>query len=325
MKKLFPLILALVLALAGVPALAEETVTLDVAYMPNYASLWSVVTGMEIGAFEEEGLKINLVEFADGPTIIAAMENGSINLGYIGPGAHRLCIQGYAKIFCMSHVGNADAVIGLKSKGVEKPEDLKGKTVGYASGTSSETILRYTLEEAGLTWDDIVPYEMDASALVTATLSGSIDACAAWSPSTTTIQNELGDDAVVLANNLTFADRAASIASWIVMDDYYEQNSDIVERFTRGLYKAMDYSVENLEQSCEWVAKVVAADYDTVYAQRGDGDWLHGADLVALAKDGTMESFYKVQQEGFLSSGAITEEVSVTDYVLFNNMLNAAE
>ena len=140
--------------------------TVRVAYMSNYASLWSVVAGMRSGAFADQGLEIQLVEFADGPTIIAAMESGSIDIGYIGHGAHKLCINGQADIFCFSHVGNGDAVIGLKSHGVtEDPASLKGKNIGYASGTSSETILRWTLEEAGLTFDDITAYEMDAAAI----------------------------------------------------------------------------------------------------------------------------------------------------------------
>ncbi|MFQ8833792.1 MAG: ABC transporter substrate-binding protein [Ruthenibacterium lactatiformans] len=65
-----------------------DPVTLNIAYMPNYSSLVEVVTADQMGYFEEQGITVNLVEFADGPTIIAAMENGSIDIGYIGSGAH---------------------------------------------------------------------------------------------------------------------------------------------------------------------------------------------------------------------------------------------
>ena len=54
-----------------------EPITMNVAYMPNYGSLWSVMTAKEKGYFDEEGITVNLVEFADGPTIIAAMESGA--------------------------------------------------------------------------------------------------------------------------------------------------------------------------------------------------------------------------------------------------------
>ena len=90
----------------------EEPITLRIAYMPNYGSLWSLTTAMNKGYFDEAGITVELTEFQDGPSIIAAMESGSIDMGYIGQGAHKLCIQGNAKIFALSHVSNGDAVIG---------------------------------------------------------------------------------------------------------------------------------------------------------------------------------------------------------------------
>lgn len=59
---------------------AVEPVTLNVAYMPNYGSLWSVENAIAQGYLEEEGITVNLVEFQDGPTIISAMESGSIDV-----------------------------------------------------------------------------------------------------------------------------------------------------------------------------------------------------------------------------------------------------
>ena len=213
MKKLFVLLAALVVLFSFCAVSAED---LNIAYMPNYASLWSVVTGVNMGYFEEEGLNVKLVEFADGPTIIAAMESGSIDMGYIGPGAHKLCIQGRAKIFMLSQIGNADHVLVRHSKGIESYADLKGKKIGYSAGTSSEMILQYALEEAGLTYDDIEAYEMEVSSLVSAMVSGSVDAVAAWSPNTGTIIASDPDDIYSLCSNVTFSNRSVSPASWIM-------------------------------------------------------------------------------------------------------------
>ena len=46
--------------------------------------------------------------------------------------------------------------------------DLKGKTVGVSTGTSSEIILGLVLRDAGLTEDDITKVEMDVSGMTTA-------------------------------------------------------------------------------------------------------------------------------------------------------------
>ena len=323
MKKIIALVLMLALCLSVTAFAAAEDI--NVAYMPNYASLWSVVTGIQQGYFAEEGLNVTLYEFADGPTIIAAMENGSINIGYIGPGAHKLCIAGRANIFCMSQIGNADAVLASKKAGIETAADLKGKKVGYASGTSSEMILRYCLEEAGLAWEDIEGYEMDASSLANAMISGTIDACACWSPSTGIIINATEGDVFSLCSNVDFADRDVSLASWIVLPKYYEENKDLVKRYTRALYKAMDFGSqpENFEQVAGWVAAQCAQDLQVAMNQTGDAAWPSSAEIKTILEDGTMANYYKVQQQGFIKSGAVEQEVPVENYVLFDNMREA--
>ncbi len=326
MKKFIAVLLVLTMALSlGSVAFADNT-KLNIAYMPNYASLWSVVTAKEQGYFEEEGLDVTLVEFADGPTIISAMESGSIDMGYIGPGAHKLCINGRAKIFLFSQIGNADHVLANKKAGINTIADLKGKKVGYSSGTSSEMILKYALESVGLTMNDVQAFEMDASALTTAMLSGSIDACAAWSPSTTTIMNA-DSNVFSLCSNVTFADRSVSPASWIVLNGYYEKNTETVQKFTRAIYKAMDFGskAENFEQVATWVAKKCATDKQTAMDQTGDAAWPSKDEVVTMVNDGTLEKYYKVQQDAFIASGAVEKEVPVSDYVLFDNMLEAAK
>ena len=324
MKKLLTLALAIAMLLSVGAAFAED---LNIAYMPNYASLWSVLTGINQGYFAEEGLNVKLTEFADGPTIIAAMESGSIDMGYIGPGAHKLCVQGRAKVFMLSSLGNGDAVLARRSSGIESYADLKGKKVGYSSGTSSEMILKYALEEGGLTMDDIEAYEMEVSSLVSSMISGSIDACAAWSPSTKTIIDSAPEDIYTMCSNVTFSDRSVSPASWIVLSGYYEKNADTVLRFTRALYKAMDFASqpENFEQVAAWVAEQCGTDVEAALAQTGDAAWPSSAEIVSGAQDGKIEGYYKVQQDAFLASGAVESEVPVSDYVLFDVMVEASK
>ena len=308
------------------PPKPPEMVEVNFGYMPNWPSIVTVITGINRGYFEEEGIKVNLYEFADGPTIIAAMEGGSISFGYIGGGAHRLPPQGRAMIIATSHMGSADEVIGNRGKGIEDGTDLRGKTVAMASGTSSEVILNLVLEEAGLTREDLNILDMDASAITTAMISGSIDAAATWSPNTLAIKEALGDDAVSLGDAMMFMDVAPAIASFVVNPRFAEKNQDLILRFTRALFKAKDFRAreENFRQIATWIAEQLAVDVETVYAQRADANWITSQELIAMIKDGSLEAYYQVQQDNFIAAGAFTERVPVSDYVLFQNMLDAA-
>lgn len=300
-----------------------ETVNINVGYMPNYGGLWSLMTAKEKGFFEEEGLNVTLTQFEDGPTIIAAMENGSVNFGYIGQGAHKLCVQGNATIIALSHISNGDALIG--GPGISTVEDLKGKVVAYSSGTSSEDILRNALTAHNMTMDDIQAMDMDAPSIVTAMMSGGVDACATWSPNSLTILEGM-EGTTKLADNMTFSDTTVSLASWIATPKYLEENRDVAVRFVRALMKAMDYAAdEHHDEVAQWCATKAALDYDTMYNQRGDADWLTGKEVVDGVADGTVKGYYELQQKNLLDGGSITEEdvCPVEDYVDFDLMTEA--
>ena len=300
----------------------KELDVVNVAYMPNYASLWVVTTAKEKGYFEEQGIEVKMTKFDDGPT-----EIGSMDVAYIGPGAHTLAIQGNVDVFCFQQLGDADCVMGLKSHGVNSLEDLKGKKVAYASGTSSETILLRALDSVGLTMDDIEAYNMEVTNMPSAMISGSIDACAPWSPNTKVITDELGDDAQVFVSNADFSDIAADPASWVCMPEYAEKNKDLLVRFTKALYKAMDFGAkeENFEEVAGYVANETKTDVETAMGQTTDGAWLTSEELLKGVEDGSVKGYYEIQQKNFLDNGKITEEAPVDDYVLFDIMTEAGK
>lgn len=300
-----------------------EKVQLNVAYMPNYASLWSILTGMDQGYFEEEGLEIKLWEFADGPSEIAAMEGGSIDLAYVGHGAHRLCINGQATIFAPSSVHSTDRIIVLPSAGVTSEDDLanlKGKKIAYNAGSSSETALNGALAVAGLTIDDIDAFEMDATNMVAAMASGSVDACFAWNPYSNQIMDNNPD-----AVELEFSTSSVNLASWICLPDYAKENKDILLRFSRALYKAMEYASkeENWEYAVGLYAKQCAKDPKSCMVETGDATWFSADAIRSGLEDGSMSVYYQRQQQMFIDSGDVENEVPLEDYVMFDLMKEA--
>lgn len=300
-----------------------ETVSLNVAYMPNYASLWSVLTAIDKGYFAEEGLEVTLWEFADGPSEIAAMEGGSIDLAYIGHGAHKLCINGQANIFLPSSVHSTDRIIVLPSSGVTSVDDisnLKGKRVAYNGGSSSETALTGALNAAGLTMDDIEAYEMEAVNMVAAMMSGNVDACTAWNPySVQILQNCEG------ALELEFATDSVNMSSWICLPSYAEENRDVLVRFTRALLKGMEFASkeENWDYVVELYAKQCAKDVTECQVETADATWFSAEYVKASLSDGTFQDLYTRQQAMFLESGAVESEVPLENYILFDVMTEA--
>ena len=299
-----------------------EPATVRVAYMPNLGSAGSLFVGIDQGYFEEVGLTVEVYEFQGGPAEIAAMASGDIDISQIGHGAHALCIEGQAAIFQMDHTTSlSDVVVGNKAKGVNTAADLKGKTVAVQAGTSSEIILQQALKKAGLSVDDIKTVEMTVDGMTTAMITGQVDAAAAWSPNTITLQDQLGENYVNLGGNADFLDSAIFPSSYITTTKYAQENKDILVRFAQALNKAHDYRLANQEYMAKLLAKELDAPEDTMLRALGEADW------ETITKDcgnmAAIKTIYETQQQLFINNGRIPEAVPVENYVLFDVMEEA--
>lgn len=309
---------------SGEPADSEyEPVTVHVAFMPNLGSAVTLFSAIDQGYFDEVGITVETEQFQAGPAEITAMQSGSVDIAQIGHGAHSLCIQGQAKIFAFDQLSQADCVVANKSHGIETGADLAGKTVGVASGTSSEIILQYVLRDAGLTIDDINTVEMDVSGMTTALISGQIDAAATWSPNTVTLEEQLGDDYLVLGTNTDYSDEVAFPGSYICLPEYAEENHDVLVRFGAALDKGKVYRNEHIDDVAKLLATELGVPEDTLLQSTGEGDWQGAVD--AIGKTDVITGYYEAQQKVFLDGGKIEAEVPVEDYVLVDVITESDE
>ncbi len=309
---------------ADKPASSEyEPVTLRVAYMPNLGSASSLFTAMEQGYFAEVGITVEPQQFQKGPAEITAMQSGKIDIAQIGHGAHSLCIQGQATIFAFDQLSKADAVVANKARGINTAADLKGKQVGLAAGTSSEIILQYVLEGAGLTMDDINAVEMDVAGMTTALTSGAIDAAATWSPNTVALKKQLGDDYLVLGTNTDYSDKVAFPGSFICLPEYAEANADILARFCAAIDKAQVYRAANIDEVAKMLASKLELPEETMLESVGEGDWEGAAKCIGDID--TIRGYYQAQQKVFVDGGKVEGEVPLDDYIDFDAMQKGAE
>ncbi len=300
-----------------------ESITLNIAYMPNYASLWGVLSAENQGYFAEEGITINLVEFPDGPSEVAAMESGEIDLAYIGKGAHRLCILGNAVIFAPSSVHTVDKVVCMPDSGIKTVEDLKGKTIAYNAGSSSESTFNNALKVAGLTTDDVTAMSLSIDNIVPAAVSDTIDAAVCWNPYSGQILQQVEG-----SYEIEFADGSTNISSWICLPKYAEENHDILVRFSRALYKGMDWGSkeENYDTVAQYCADRTKTSLESNQLQLGDAHWFNVADLTSGLKDGTIKKYYEGMQNDMVQNENIKPEEAkedVSEFVLFDVMEEA--
>jgi len=299
---------------------------LRIAYHPNMGGSSAIITGIKKDFFKEQNLDIELVKFTSGPTEVAAMISGDIDLGYVGHGAHFLAVEGKVKIVSLDVLSKAEELMVRKDSGIASVKDLKGKTVATQLGTSGDIVLDLALKKEGMTRSDVKLVNMDMAGAVSAFIANKVDAVIVWAPYSTEIKKTVGKDNIsVLANSASFSDEFVFPASWVVTPKYLEKNEDVVIRFLKGLHKAMDYRAENMDEVVGYVAELNETPIDSVKEEVDTGVWLTGKEVRQHFADGTAKKWYEQQQQLFLNSGKLKKGAPVEDYVPFDLLAKVAE
>ena len=206
-------------------------------------------------------------------------------------------------------------------------QSLKGMRIGTSEGNSSDTILNFALESVGLSRSDCEIRNLTPEEIIQEMVNGRLDACALWSPFTFELQKKMDNDAVLLANNLNFSNRLASLSSWITSESFAASNKEVLLGFTRAVYRGMDYRAmeDNMRQVAGWVAETIGGNTDNLYEQRRDADWSTKGYVALGVADGTVGRLYEAQQKNFLKNGAVAKQVPISEYVLLDIMTKAVE
>ncbi|XHR26890.1 MAG: ABC transporter substrate-binding protein [Chthoniobacteraceae bacterium] len=141
----------------------------------------------EEGFFKEEGLDVQLVEFANSADGLAALRGGKLDLGAFGTTAPLLHISKGAEIRIIGGVMGEDAAIITtpeKAASVQKITDLKGKKLATVRLATGDAVVRGALDAVGVDWKkDVQIFELkNPPAVLEAVKSGQVDAGLIWGP-----------------------------------------------------------------------------------------------------------------------------------------------
>src|SRR6202047_3035350 len=135
--------------------------------------------------FKPLGIEIKWVDFQFGPPLLEAINVGSVDFGYVGDSPPIFAQAANARIRYVAAVrqqGNTQAIIVPHESPIRTLDDLRGKRIAFARGSSAHNLLVAALEKAGVAWNDITPAPLAPADATAAFVKGSVDAWSIWDP-----------------------------------------------------------------------------------------------------------------------------------------------
>jgi NitT/TauT family transport system substrate-binding protein len=244
---------------ADVVKAGEGATTVRVGYLHTIAVDDKLWLGQIEGDFADAGLDVQATPFDTGIAVSQALAGGSIDVAIMGGVTSNFPAQGQGKIFMANSVENDTAQLWVQpGAGIEKVEDLRGKTVVTTEGTTADIFLLRALQGAGLDRDDVDVVNADMPSAVQAFASGSADAIALWVPFDLRVK-EAVPDAEMIDSAGNYPD-AAVVDGWIANNEWYADNEDTIKDLIAAWLDVNDSFREDPEGSLQKV-------HETAYAE----------------------------------------------------------
>lgn len=217
-------------------------VTRSVFYAPQYAAIAK-------GFFEEEGLKLEITTGQGADKVMTSILAGQSDIGLCGPEAaiyvYNEGKEDYVEVFGQLTKRDGSFLVSKNKTDNFSWQDLKGKTVipGRKGGVPYMT-LEYVIKQNGLnpqtdlTLDDSIQFDLMAGAFA----GGNAEYVTLFEPTASMTEAE-GKGYVVAS--VGEAAGEVPYTAYCAKKSYIAKNSDVIEGFTRAVYKGQKWVKEH--------------------------------------------------------------------------------
>ena len=265
-KSIISMILILALVVIGVGCNKKQgefekikvaEVTHSVFYAPQYVAI-------EKGFFEEEGIEIELLGTQGADKTMAALLSGEVQIGLMGPEASIYVYNQGSKDYsiCFAQLTKRDGtfIVGREPNENFSFKDLAGKEIlGGRKGGVPEMTLEYAVKNSGLTigtntakGEVNVRTDIQFGVMAGAFTGGEGDYVTLFEPLATGLEKE--NKGYILAS---VGQETGEIpyTAYSALSSYIDKNEDIIERFTRAVYKGQQFVQTH---PAEEIAQIIA-------------------------------------------------------------------
>jgi sulfonate transport system substrate-binding protein len=195
MRRLSTVLVSAALLLAGCGSAAGSTGGSAVVLRVGDQKAGSRALLAAAGLLSGTTYRIAWSEFAAGPPLLEAVNAGAVDIGAVGDTPPIFAAAAGSRITMVAATLSAprgSAILVPKDSPITSVDQLKGRRVALAKGSSANAHLLNALKRAGLSFGDITPAYLPPADALAAFSQGSVDAWAIWDPYTALAQERTG-------------------------------------------------------------------------------------------------------------------------------------
>ncbi len=223
----------------------RESVTVELDWYPN-ANHSGFYVALDQGYFDEENLDVDVRPPADPALVAQIVASNDRDFGVFYQTDTLLARNEGLPIVALKAIVQRplNSLMALKSSGITRPADLKGKKVGYPGIEWNVKMLGTMLESDGLTLDDVEVVDVGWSLWETLA-AGSIDAVigAYWSHESILLEQKGYPVQVIYPEDYGVPQYYEMML--VTSERMIEERPEAVERFVRGFTRGFEYGLEN--------------------------------------------------------------------------------
>lgn len=241
---------------AAASASAQPLAPIRVSYQPNNYWALPFYVATEKNLWAQEGLKPEFSTFPSGAPQITAGATDAWDVGGTGspPALAGAARYGLLTIGITNDESVTNAVMirgDARKTWLKDPgRDIRGKTVLVTTTSTGEYVLLSYLASIGLAKNDVKIVPMDQSLIVSSFAGTTGDLFVTWAPNTYTVLSRGGE---MLANGRTVG--VTVPGSLVATPKFAREHPDLVAKFLRVYFKAVEWSMVNRKEAVEMLAK----------------------------------------------------------------------
>jgi aliphatic sulfonates family ABC transporter substrate-binding protein len=245
---------------AAIPARAAPVSELRIGYQKTAILL--AVKGQKLleQHFEPKGVTIKWVEFAFGPPLLEAVNAGAVDYGYTGDSPPIFAQAAKSRIAYAAVIparGYGQAIVVPDASAIKTLEDLKGKKVAVAKGSSAHNLLVSALESAHVAWSDITPVYLAPADAASAFGRGAIDAWSIWDPFFAIAEIKQKARPIPIERSATIQN-----SYFLANSDFLKDHADIVGEINSVVAKATEWAVGHRDDLAKLFSEASGVDIE---------------------------------------------------------------